>query len=159
MNTIVLLGFTLNTAEASPETTYTPDTSQEIMGKSKPKNEIRLGLCGGWACGVGLQLEYGTPQFTVGASSLIVANSVFAQYNAISLNNDRFRAVVGVRGLYIVDAGYLSSEMMGLTVYVGPELHLKHLTIRGTVGPGVLDLDGDFFPSYAVDVLYNFILK
>ena len=118
-----------------------------------------IGLCGGWACGVGLQLEYGTPHFTVGASSILIANSVFAQYNAISLNNDRFRAVVGVRGLYLVDAMYVSTEMMGLTVYVGPELHLKHLTIRGTVGPGVLDFDGDIFPSYAVEILYNFILK
>ena len=157
MNTLFLTGLFLFSAEAS-EDTFTSDPSQEIMGKEKPKNEIRLGLCGGLSCIIGLQLEYGTPKFTIGASSLILANSVFAQYNALSLSNDRFRAVVGLRALYILEAAYLASETLGVSAYVGPEFHFKHLTLRVTAG-GSMNEYGDIFPSYSLDLLYNFILK
>ena len=157
MNTLFLTSLFLSSAEASDET-FVSDPSQEIMGKSKPKNEIRLGLCGGLSCIVGLQLEYGTPQFTVGASSLILANSVFAQYNVLSLNNDRFRAVVGARGLYVTEAAFLTPEILGLSVYVGPELHLKHLTVRGTAG-SIINEYRDIYPSFSVEILYNFILQ
>ena len=157
MNIFLITGLFLNTVQADPNA-YVESQVPEIMGKEKPKNEIRLGLCGGLSCIVGLQLEYGTPKYTIGASSLILANSVFAQYNALSLNNDRFRAVVGLRALYILEAAYLASETLGITAYVGPEFHFKHLTLRVTAG-GFVNEYGDIFPSYSLDLLYNFILK
>ena len=161
MNTPLLLSFALNSVEASPKnSTYKPNTSQEIMGVTKSKNEIRLGLCGGLSCAAGIQLEYGTPKFTVGLSSLILTNSVFAQYNALSLNRDRFRAVIGVRALQLIDTPYLLAGGTGGSVYLGSELHLKKVTSRLTVGSYIYSYGSSTWrPSFSVEILYNFGLK
>ena len=117
-----------------------------------------MGVCGLPPCFLGLQLEYGTPKFTVGASSLILINSVFAQYNALSLSNDRFRTVVGLRGSHVIEVDYLTPGILGASMYVGPELHLRHLTLRTTVG-GFIDEYGEIFPTLSAELLYNFRLK
>ena len=156
MNLFLLTGLFLNTAQANPDT-YIGGQETEIMGKSKPKNEIRVGACVGEPCFLALQLEYGTPKYTIGASSILLANNVFAQYNALSSKNDRLRAVAGIRGYYFMEGQYLTSERLGVSAYVGPEIHLKYITLRAT--GGLLIDDYGVGPSFSAELLYNFRLK
>ena len=156
MNFFLLTGLFLNTARANPDT-YIGGQEPEIMGKSKPKNEFRVGACVGEPCLAGLQLEYGTPKFTVGASSILFSNTVFAQYNALSSKNDRLRAVAGIRGYYFAGMFDLA-DTMGVSAYVGPELHLKYITLRATGGFAFHNY-GIFSPSLSAELLYNFRLK
>ena len=159
MNTLLLTGLFLNSAEANP-TPFTEEETQDIIDKINPKNEIRLGLCGGLSCAAGVQLEYGTPNFTIGLSSLIFTNSVFAQYNALSTNNDRLRAVIGVRGLHLIDIPYALAGGIGGSVYLGTELHSKKITSRLTVGSYVGSYGSSVWrPSFSVELLYNFGLN
>ena len=155
MNLFLFTGLFINTSQAIPDT-YIGDQEPKIIVQAEPKNEIRVGACVGEPC-FGLQLEYGTPKYTVGASGILLSNTIFAQYNALSSKNDRLRAVAGIRGHYIV--GFFDSvDTLGVSAYVGPELHLKYITLRATGGLAFHDY-GIFSPSFSAELLYNFRLK
>ena len=156
MNLFLLVGLFLNTAQAIPDT-YIGDQAPKIIVQAEPKNEIRVGACFGEPCAAGLQLEYGTPKYTVGASSSLFYNTIFAQYNVLSSKNDRLRAIAGIRGYYYPSTWFDESDQMGVSAYVGPEFHRKYITLRGTAG--VVSYFSTIQPAISAELLFNFRLK
>ena len=156
MNIFLLVGLFLNTAQANPDT-YIGDQAPKIIVQAEPKNEIRVGACVGEPC-FGLQLEYGTPKYTVGASSILFSYTIFAQYNALSSKNDRLRAIAGIRGYYYTGTWFNQySDQLGVSAYVGPEFHRKYITLRTTAG--VMSDFSTIQPAISAELLFNFRLK
>jgi len=163
MNIALLISVLFLSGEASPisamEDTYSKSNSEEITGVTKPKNELRLGLCAGYFECVGAQLEYATPKFTTGITSYLVINRVFTQYNALSWDNDRVRGVLGISFMQAF-TGLFEDWLFSGSLYIGPELHFKRTTWRVTGGYSLTydDSDNSFGtnPTFSVQGLYNF---
>jgi len=99
-------------------------------------NEIRIGACVGYTdCHVGLQMEYGRPEFTVGVHSVLFVNGIFAHYNFTKTGEEIFRPILGIRGeshAAIITGG---TTLDDITPYLGGEAHFRYVTLRATVGP------------------------
>tara|TARA_Y100001954_G_C15553228_1_gene474895 strand:+ start:288 stop:716 length:429 start_codon:yes stop_codon:yes gene_type:complete len=101
-------------------------------------NEIRIGACIGLNdCTVGVQLEYGRPEFTVGLHSSLMFNGIFAHYNFMNTGEELIRPILGLRAQYDLDICLYGgcSEDIFLTPYLGGEVHSRYITLRATVGP------------------------
>ena len=99
-------------------------------------NEIRIGACVGYTdCHVGLQVEYGRPEFTVGVHSVLFVSGVFAHYNFMNTGEELFRPLLGVRGQTESSLNGGVFDIADITPYLGFEAHFRYVTLRTTVGP------------------------
>ena len=107
--------------------------AQDSLAKD---NEIRIGACVGYTdCHIGLQIEYGRPEFTVGVHSVLFVSGIFAHYNFTKTGEEVFRPILGIRGeshAAIITGG---TTLDDITPYLGGEAHFRYVTLRATVGP------------------------
>ena len=115
--------------------------AQDSLAKD---NEIRIGACVGYTdCHVGLQIEYGRPQFTVGVHSILYVSGIFAHYNFTKTGEEVFRPILGIRGESQSSIIIGGESFEDITPYLGGEAHFRYVTLRATLGPSF-----DLFSGY-----------